>query len=97
MAQKFVLKILDLETNSALYKPILKILSTFFRYNVKSFDKVNKKEKDNKNRRVLLLQSYLLAQNVKLDPSLVKEVLRLSQKDKKNMWAREMMLIRGQR
>lgn len=97
VAEKFVKKLLSFETNSALYKPLLKILATFFRYRVETFDKLNQSETEDKNRRALLLQAYLLAENVELKPELVKEVLKISSKDRKNLWAREMLLIRGQR
>jgi hypothetical protein len=32
-----------------------------------------------------------------LNPEIVKEVLKISAKEKKNIWAREMILSRGQR
>ena len=61
LAEKFALKILDLESNSAIYKYLLKILSTFLIYRVDIFKNLNEKQVQNKNRRALLLQSYLMA------------------------------------
>lgn len=61
VAEKFAKKLLDFESNSALYKTLLKLLATFFRYRVETFEKLRKEETENKNRRALLLQSYLMA------------------------------------
>lgn len=85
---KYVKKALDYEPNSALYKQLLTILSTFFRYRVDIFYKIKDTEQENKNRMALLLQAYLLAENARLDPQLVRDALKLSQKEKRIIWAR---------
>jgi hypothetical protein len=88
---------LSFEPNSSLYKQLLQILSTFFRYRLEPFDQLSRLETHNKSKRALLLQAYLLAENAELSPQVVREVLKISQKERKVVWAREMMLIRGQR
>lgn len=68
---KFATKLLDFEVSSALYKQLLKILSTFLRYRLDIFEKLSQAQKGNKNRRTLLFQAYLLSENADLNPKYV--------------------------
>ena len=87
MVVKFTNKILELEENNALYKQYLIVLSTIYAYNQISLEAVKNIEAP-KNKHTLLMQAYLLANYMTIDLGTVKEVLKNSGKERKNIWAR---------
>ena len=85
---KFTKKVLLIEDSSALYKHCLAILSTLYSYKVQPFEVISAIEEEKNSKRALLLQAYSMANYTSLNAAAVREALKISSKQRKNIWAR---------
>ena len=75
------------ETNSLLYKKTMQIISFILYYQPDSVELVKKIEEKDKNKKILLYQALSLSQP-KLQIEMVEEILKLSTKERCNIWAK---------
>lgn len=83
----FIEKIISFESNTLLYKKTLKILSLVLSLKENSLEIIKAFNLTSNNQKALLYQAYCLA-NTKLDIQITEEVLKISSKERRTMWAK---------